>query len=152
MSCGVGRGCSSDPACCGCGVGQQQQLRFQPLPGNFHVAGVVLKRKKEKETPYFFVCEKIILLRPHFLVPSIVTTILLPATLHCIQLSHGPYGLLKHIAASSHPPAIGKQLVECPLCSSHTAHHFLPCRASLTIFCQKEALLVLLCSKPTFHQ
>ena len=25
------------PSCCGCGVGQQLQLRFDPEPGNLHV-------------------------------------------------------------------------------------------------------------------
>ena len=26
--------------CCGCGVGQQLQLRFDPYPGNFHMLWV----------------------------------------------------------------------------------------------------------------
>jgi len=30
VSCGVGRRRGSDPHCCGCGVGQQLQLRFDP--------------------------------------------------------------------------------------------------------------------------
>ena len=36
--------------CCGCGVGQQLQLRFDPLPGNFHMPQVQpYKAKKEKK-------------------------------------------------------------------------------------------------------
>ena len=33
------------PSCCGYGRGQQLQLRFDPLPGNFHMP----KKKKERE-------------------------------------------------------------------------------------------------------
>ena len=37
VSCGVGHTRSWDPGCCGCGVGQQLQLQFEPYPGNFHM-------------------------------------------------------------------------------------------------------------------
>ena len=34
--------------CCGCGIGQQLQLQYDPQTGNFHIAaGASLKRKKE---------------------------------------------------------------------------------------------------------
>ena len=35
--------------CCGCGAGQQLQLRFDPYPGNFHMLQCSLRKKKEKE-------------------------------------------------------------------------------------------------------
>ena len=31
--------------CCGCGVGQQLQLQFNPWPGNLHVSSAALKKK-----------------------------------------------------------------------------------------------------------
>ena len=38
--------------CCGCCVGRQLQLQFDPQPGNFHLpyaVGAALKKKKERE-------------------------------------------------------------------------------------------------------
>ena len=48
MSCGVGGEVARIPHWCGCGVGQQLQLR--PLAWvSLYVVGVALKRQKEKE-------------------------------------------------------------------------------------------------------
>ena len=49
VSCGVGHRCGSDLPFCGCGIGWQLQLLFDPWPRNFHVPwGRPLRDKKNK--------------------------------------------------------------------------------------------------------
>ena len=54
MSCGVGCRLGSDPELCGCGVGQQLQLPFDPQPGKLHMPpSVALKRQKHTKKKFF---------------------------------------------------------------------------------------------------
>ena len=52
MNSGVGCRHGSDQSCCGCSLGQQLQLHFDPQPGAWelpYAVSAALKRKKEEE-------------------------------------------------------------------------------------------------------